>query len=67
MLYSALLLFSLLLAPLLVQLRGSKPAGLFFAVAAVYAVFGAVNLAPPQISQIAFQGTINVGSHGVFL
>lgn len=48
--YSVTLLFGLMLAPLLAHFRGRKPAGLFFAVAAVYAVFGTVSFAQIQIA-----------------
>lgn len=49
MIYSAASLLFLILAPLLANLRGWKPAALFFTVAAVYAVFGAVSFAQIQI------------------
>jgi heme/copper-type cytochrome/quinol oxidase subunit 1 len=45
LIYSATFLFCLIIAPLLANLRGRKPDVLFFAVAGVYAVFGAVSLA----------------------
>ena len=74
MIYSVTLLFCLILAPLLAHLRGWKPAALFFAVAAVYAVFGAVSFAKIQIalSQVreaepAYHNTYYVVSHGHFL
>lgn len=74
MTYSVTLLFVLILAPLLAHLRGWKPAALFFAVAAVYAVFGAVSFAQLQIalSQVqeaepAYHDTYYVVSHGHFL
>ncbi|MBQ0751781.1 MAG: hypothetical protein KBT70_16425 [Roseovarius sp.] len=74
MIYSVTLLFGLILAPLLVQLRGYKPAALFFTVAAVYAVFGAASFARIQIalSQVreaepAYQETYYVMSHAYFL
>ena len=67
-------LFALILAPLLVHLRGWKPAALFFAVATVYAVFGAVGFAQVQIvlSQVrdtesAYRDTYYVVHHGQFL
>ncbi|MFV1728279.1 cbb3-type cytochrome c oxidase subunit I [Phaeobacter sp. JH20_02] len=72
--YSVTLLFGLMLAPLLAHFRGRKPAGLFFAVAAIYAVFGAVSFAQIQIalSQVreaepAYHDTYYVVSHGYFL
>ena len=74
MIYSVALLFGLMLAPLLAHFRGRKPAGLFFAVAAVYAVFGAVSFAQIQISlsqvreaEPAHRDTYYVVSHGHFL
>ena len=74
LIYSAAILFCLILAPLLANLRGWKPAALFFAVAAVYAVFGAVSFAQIQIalSQVreaepAYHDTYYVVSHGHFL
>ena len=67
-------LFALILAPLLVHLRGWKPAALFFAVATVYAVFGAVGFAQVQIvlSQVrdtesAYRDTYYVVYHRQFL
>ena len=47
--YSVVFLACLILAPLMAHIRGWKPAALFFAVAAVYAVFGAVSFAQIQI------------------
>lgn len=74
MIYSATLLFSLIIAPLLAHLRGYKPAALFFAVAVVYAVFGAVSFAQIQISlnrvreaAPAYHDTYNVVRHAYFL
>lgn len=67
-------LSALILVPLLVHLRGRKPAALFFAVAVVYAVFGAVNFALIQIflsqsreAEHAYHDTRYVVSHGYFL
>ncbi|KEJ94343.1 cbb3-type cytochrome c oxidase subunit I [Pseudosulfitobacter pseudonitzschiae] len=72
--YSAVFLICLIVAPLLANIRGWKPAALFFAVAAVYGVFGAVSFAQIQIalSQVreaepAYQDTYYVVSHGHFL
>lgn len=72
--YSVIFLACLILAPLVAHIRGWKPAALFFAVAAVYAVFGAVNFAQIQIvlSQVreaepAYHDTYYVVSHGHFL
>lgn len=74
MIYSAALLFCLILAPLLANLRSWKPAALFFAVAAVYAAFGAVRFVQIQIAlsrireaQPAYHDTYYVVSHGHFL
>lgn len=74
LIYSAALLSCLIITPLLANLRGWKPAGLFFAVAAVYAVFGAVNFAQIQIalsyvreSGPAYHDTYYVVRHGHFL
>lgn len=74
MIYSVTLLFGLILAPLLAHLRGYKPAALFFAVAGVYAVGGAVNFAQMQIVVIqvqeaepAYQDTYYVLRHSHFL
>ncbi|MGB3493594.1 MAG: hypothetical protein WBA57_12755 [Elainellaceae cyanobacterium] len=50
MIYSAVFLFCLILAPLLASLRGWKPASLFFVVAVVYGVCGAVSFAQIQFS-----------------
>ena len=72
--YSVIFLACLVLAPLVAHIRGWKPAALFFAVAAVYAVFGAVSFAQIQIvlSQVreaepAYHDTYYVVSHGHFL
>ena len=72
--YLAALLFGLVLAPLLVHLRGWKPAALFFAAAAAYTAFGAFSFVQIQIalSQIrkaepAYNDTYYVVSHGRFL
>ena len=72
--YSVVFLACLILAPLIAHIRGWKPAALFFAVAAVYAVFGAVSFAQIQIvlSQVreaepAYHDTYYVVSHGHFL
>lgn len=74
MIYSAVFLFCLILAPLLANLRGWKPAALFLMVAAVYAVFGAVSFAQTQIvlSQVreaepAYHDIYYVVHHGYFL
>ena len=74
LIYSAVFLLCLILVPLLASIRGWKPAALFFAVAAVYAVFGAVSFAQIQIalSQVreaepAYHDTYYVVSHGHFL
>ncbi|WP_321829648.1 cbb3-type cytochrome c oxidase subunit I [Thalassovita sp.] len=74
MIYSVALLICLILAPLLAHFRGRKPAGLFFAVAAVYAVFGAVSFVQTQIvlrqvreAEPAYHDTYYVVSHGHFL
>ena len=74
MMYSVVFLACLILAPLVVHIRGWKPAALFFAVAAVYAAFGAVSFAQIQIvlSQVqeaepAYHDTYYVVSHGHFL
>ena len=74
LIYSAALLFCLILAPFLANLRGWKPASLFFAAAAVYAVFGAVSFAQIQIAlnrireaEPAYHDTYYVVSHGYFL
>lgn len=74
MMYSVVFLACLILAPLIAHIRGWKPAALFFAVAAVYAVFGAVSFAQIQIvlSQVreaepAYHDTYYVVSHGHFL
>lgn len=72
--YSVVFLACLILAPLVAHIRGWKPAALFFSVAAVYAVFGAVSFAQIQIalSQVreaepAYHDTYYVVSHGHFL
>ncbi|APX14355.1 cbb3-type cytochrome c oxidase subunit I [Tateyamaria omphalii] len=72
--YSAVFLFCFILAPLLASIRGWKPAALFFTVAAVYAVFGAVSFAQIQIAlgqvreaEPAYHDTYYVVSHGHFL
>ncbi len=74
MIYSAFFLLCLILAPLLASIRGWTPAALFFAVAAVYAVFGADSFAQIQIalSQVreaepAYHDTYYVVSHGHLL
>ena len=74
MIYSAAFLFCSILIPLLGNLRGWKPAGLFFAAATVYAVFGAASFAQVQIalSQVtvverAYHDTYFVVSHGHFV
>lgn len=74
MIYSAVLLLCLILAPLLASIRGWTPATLFLAVAAVYAVFGAFSFAQIQIalSQLreaepAYHDTYYVVSRGHFL
>lgn len=74
MIYSAAFLFCLILAPLLANLRGWKPAALFFAVAAVYVVFGIVDFAKTQIvlsqareAEPAYHDTYYVVSHGHFM
>lgn len=72
--YSAVFLFCLIASPLLANIRGWKPAALFFAVAAVYAVFAAVSFAHIQIalSQVreaepTYQDTYYVVRHSHFL
>lgn len=72
--YSVVFIACLILVPLVAHIRGWKPAALFFAVAAVYAVFGAVSFAQIQIvlSQVreaepAYHDTYYVVSHGHFL
>jgi len=72
--YSVVFLACLILAPLIAHIRGWKPAAMFFAVAAVYAVFGAVSFAQIQItlSQVreaepAYHDTYYVVSHDHFL
>ena len=74
MIHSALFLTGLILAPLIAHLRGWKPAALFFAAAAVYAVFGALGFAQTQIvlSQVrqaepAYHDTYYVVGHGSFV
>lgn len=74
MMYSVVFIACLILVPLVAHIRGWKPAALFFAVAAVYAVFGAVSFAQIQIvlSQVreaepAYHDTYYVVSHGHFL
>lgn len=74
LIFSATFLFCLVIAPLLANLRGWKPAALFFSAAAVYVVFGAVSFAQIQIvlSQAreavpAYHDTYYVVSHGHFL
>ena len=74
MMYFVVFLACLILAPLIAHIRGWKPAALFFAVAAVYAVFGAISFAQIQIvlSQVreaepAYHDTYYVVSHGHFL
>lgn len=72
--YSVVFIACLILVPLVAHIRGWKPAALFFAVTAVYAVFGAVSFAQIQIvlSQVreaepAYHDTYYVVSHGHFL
>ena len=72
--YSVIFLACLILAPLIAHIRGWQPSALFFAVAAVYAVFGAVSFAQIQIvlSQVreaepAYHDTYYVVGHGHFL
>jgi heme/copper-type cytochrome/quinol oxidase subunit 1 len=48
--FSLVILMALILAPLLVQLRNWAPAALFFAVAVVYLLFGAVHWVQMQIA-----------------
>ena len=74
MMYSVVFLTCLILAPLIAHIRGWKPAALFFAVAAVYGIFGAVSFAQIQIvlSQVreaepAYHDTYYVVSYGHFL
>ncbi|MCT4610778.1 MAG: hypothetical protein N4A70_16425 [Pelagimonas sp.] len=71
MTFSLVILMALILAPLLVQLRNWAPAALFFAVAAVYLLFGAVHWVQMQIAfnQVheaasAHQDTYYVVGHG---
>lgn len=72
--YSATFLFCLIIAPLLADIRGWRPAALFFSVAAVYTIFGAVSFAQIQIalsrireSEPAYHDAYYVVSHGHFL
>ena len=74
LIFSAVFLLCLIFVPLLASIRGWKPAALFFAVAAVYAVFSAVSFGQIQIalSQVreaepAYHDTYYVVSHGHFL
>ncbi|WP_342075558.1 cbb3-type cytochrome c oxidase subunit I [Yoonia sp. SS1-5] len=74
LIYYAVCLLCLIVAPLLANIRGWKPAALFFAVAAVYAVFGAVSFAQMQIALShvreagpAYDDTYYVVSRGHFL
>ncbi len=74
MTYSLTLLFAVIFAPLLAHLRGWKPAALFFAVAAVYAVFGGVIFSQTLIvlsqareAEPAYHDTYYVVSHGHLL
>ena len=71
--FTVFLLF-LILAPLLANIRGWKPAALFFTAASVYAVFGAVSFAQFQIAlgqvreaDSANHDTYYVVHHGHFL
>ncbi|MDP5217139.1 cbb3-type cytochrome c oxidase subunit I [Ruegeria sp. 2205SS24-7] len=71
--YSFIFLASLILAPLLVQIRGWMPAALFFTAAIVYAIFGVVGFATAQIvlsqvqeSEPAHYGSYYVVSHSHF-
>lgn len=70
MVYSIIFLLALILAPLWGQLRGYKPAALFFVVATVYAIFAAISLAQIQIvlrqmrnADPAYHDTYYVVSH----
>ena len=70
--YSVVFLTCLILAPLIAHIRGWKPAALFFAVAAVYGIFGAVSFAQIVLIQVpdaelAYHDTYYVVSHGHFL
>lgn len=72
--YTVTFLFALIIAPLLAHLRSWKPSALFFAVAAVYAVFGAVSFAQLQLAlsqtreaEPAYRDTYYVVSHGHYL
>lgn len=74
LIFSAIYLISLILAPLLASIRGWAPAALFFAVAAIYTVFGAVSVVQIQIalSQVqepepAIHDTYYLMSHGHFM
>ncbi|MCH2075853.1 MAG: hypothetical protein MK180_03050 [Rhodobacteraceae bacterium] len=74
MIYNATFLFCLIVAPLVVNLRGWSPAALFLAAAAVYILFGSVSFAQTQLvlSQIrdaepAYYDTYYVVGDGNFL
>lgn len=74
MIYSLIFLTAMILAPLLMQSLGCRPATLFFVVAAVYAVFGITSFATLQIvlsqsqqSEPTHKNYYYMVSHGYFL